>query len=82
MALESPFEYKHWLFVFIRKLTELGDEGILGEICHEFKMRGSSTILGYHCANLLTEILQIMSSNRKLQNIVEKYSQKETKQLF
>ena len=61
--------------IFARRLTEDGNEIVLQEICEELHSQPQGAeILELSCFSLLNEIVEIISSNRKLQRLVERYS--------
>lgn len=81
-ALDSKVEYKHWLITYVRRLSVEAEEGILRELCDELlepevagAAPGDATrqVLGLDKRSLLDVVLRTMSTNRKLQRVVNKY---------
>lgn len=79
--LQSTEEYKHWLTLYVKKLTELQLEDKLNELCHSFLgSPGFSTnwnpkILGIPKRQLVKEFLPIIGSNRNLQRLANQIGQ-------
>ncbi|KAJ3234019.1 HIR complex subunit [Chytriomyces hyalinus] len=77
-VLELASDYKQWLILYARKLSDDGEVAKAKELCDELlgELSASgenSSILGMQKRGLLKEILPILATNRDLQRIVASY---------
>ncbi|KAJ3246145.1 HIR complex subunit [Chytriomyces hyalinus] len=77
-VLELASDYKQWLILYARKLSDDGEVAKAKELCDELlgELSASgenSNILGMQKRALLKEILPILATNRDLQRIVASY---------
>ncbi|KAJ3132949.1 HIR complex subunit [Physocladia obscura] len=76
-VLESPTEYRRWLLLYARKLSDEGIVAKVKELCDDLlgglSLSNGGEIMGLSKRSLLKEILPILASNRDLQRIIDSY---------